>query len=243
MSLQMYRELYAEEWQRENQLQSSVATPISIVTLLGGGLLLMGKAFENSHPVVYVPFWAAFGIAAGCLAGAVYCIVRSVSGYVYQRIPYATQLARHRTALQDFWASTGRPESAQPAFEEYLSRKYITAADGNAVNNQSRGEWLNRANRCLVYALCTTAIAGIPAAVQIKTAPEKVQKIEITNLRSIPDVESRSLFGGPCAPRVECSATATGSGRFRPVLDSAGRAPQHRAAHRDEDAPDAPDHP
>ncbi len=199
MSLQFYKELYTEESQRREQLQSSAATPISIVTILGGGLLLMGKAFENSHPLLYVPFWIALGTAIGCLAGVVYCIVRSVNGYVYQRIPYAAQVATHQRNLLDFGVSTGKPESAQPAFEEYLSRKYIAAAESNAVNNDSRGEWLNRANRCLVYALCTTAIAGIPAAVQIKTAPEKAQKIEITNLRSISDVASQSVSSARCA--------------------------------------------
>jgi hypothetical protein len=223
MSLQMYREMYAEELQRENQLQSSAGTPISIVTVLGGGLLLMGKVFENSNPLLYVPFWIALGIAICCFAGAVYCIVRSVNGYVYERIPYPAQLARHQTNLRDFWASTGKPESAQLAFEEYLSKKYIVAADGNAVNNQNRGEWLNRANQCLVYALCTTAIAGIPAAIQIKTAPEKAQKIEITNLRSISDVERQAVFSAPCARRVERSASAVGG--IRAVADSAGGAP------------------
>jgi len=199
MSLQLYRELYAEESQRREQLQTSTGTPISIVTVLGGGLVLMGKVFENSNPLLYIPFWIALGLAIGCLAGAVYCIVRSVNGYVYQRIPFATQLATHQNNLRDFGASTGKPESAQTAFEEYLSRKYITAAEINAVHNENRGEWLNRANRCLVYALCTTAIAGIPAAVQIKTAPEKPQKIEITNLRSVSDVESQSVFSAPGA--------------------------------------------
>jgi hypothetical protein len=225
MPLQLYKELYAEEAQRREQLQTSAGTPISIVTVLGGGLLLMGKTFESSHPVLYVPFWMAFGIAAGCLAGAVYCIVRSVNGYVYQRIPYATQLARHQMNLRDLGASTGKLESAQLAFEEYLLRKYATAAESNAVINENRGEWLNRANRSLVYALCTTAIAGIPVAIQIKTAPERAQKIEITNLRSRSDVESESVFGAPWARRFECSASAAGPGRFRAVADSAGGAP------------------
>jgi hypothetical protein len=225
MSLQLYKELYTEESQRREQLQSSAGTPISIVTILGGGLLLMGKAFENSHPAVYVPFWIAFAAARCCLAAVVFCIVRSLHGYVYDRIPYASELMIHQANLQGLHASAGKPEYAQTAFEGYLIKKYVVATDFNAVNNINRAEWLTRADRWLVYALCTTALAGAPAAIQIKTAPEKAQKIEITNLRSTSDVESQAVFSAPCARRAECSASASAAGGIRAVADSAGRPP------------------
>jgi hypothetical protein len=219
----MYREMYAEEWQRENQLQSSAGTPISIVTILGGGLLLMGKGFESSHPAAFVPFWIALTVGLCCFAATAYCVVRSAHGYVYERIPHASQLIVHHANLKAFHSSAGTPEAAQAAFEAYLTRTYVAATDRNAANNLNRGEWLNEANRWLVYALCSTAVAGIPAAIQIKTAPEKAQKIEITNLRSVSDVGGHSPFG--VVRPVGCPDVTAGFGWLPAGGGSTGRPP------------------
>lgn len=185
MSLQLYKELYTEELQRREQLQSSAGTPISIVTILGGGLLLMGKSFDSPRPWFSIPFWLAFFAALVCAVVAAYCIVRSMHGYHYERIPHASELAVHQATLIELYTSKGQPAGADEAFTTYLIRKYIVATDRNAVNNVNRGDWLYQAHRWLVYALCTTALAGVPAAIHIKLGPEKPQKIEITNLGSI----------------------------------------------------------
>jgi hypothetical protein len=47
MNVERYKEFYEREWQRHEQLQSAAGTPISVVTLLAGGLVLMGKSFES----------------------------------------------------------------------------------------------------------------------------------------------------------------------------------------------------
>jgi hypothetical protein len=44
MDLALFKEFYDREWE-----QSAVNTPISIVTLLAGGLVLMGKGFESAN--------------------------------------------------------------------------------------------------------------------------------------------------------------------------------------------------
>jgi hypothetical protein len=202
MSLQLYKELYIEEWQRRDQLQASAGTPISIVTILGGGLLLMGKSFDSLRPLLYIPFWTAFLAALVCAVVAVYCIVRSVHGYRYERIPHASELVVHQAVLNEHYTSSGRPAEADEAFATYLIRKYIVATDRNAVNNINRGDWLHQAHRWLVYALCTAALAGVPAAVHIKAGPEKPQKIEITNLGSIkmPDTTPSPKPGAAAVP-------------------------------------------
>lgn len=205
MSLQMYKELYTEESQRREQLQASAGTPISIVTILGGGLLLMGKGFDSPRPLFFVPFWLAFFVALVCAVVSVYCIVRSVHGYRYERIPHASDLVVHQAALIDLYMSKGEPAQADEAFETYLTRKYVVATDRNAVNNINRAEWLDKAHRWLVYALCTTALAGIPAAVQIKLGPEKPQKIEIINPGAI-QMSDTTPSSTPRSPGVPADA-------------------------------------
>ena len=60
----------------------------------------------------------------------------------------------------------------------------MMVADHNAVNNVKRGEYLYKANRFLVYALCATASAAVPAGIAVKSAQPRAQDVRITNLRS-----------------------------------------------------------
>jgi hypothetical protein len=57
MKIERYKEFYEHEWQRRENLQSAVNTPISIITLLGGAMVLMGKGFDMR---------VAWRICSGC---------------------------------------------------------------------------------------------------------------------------------------------------------------------------------
>jgi hypothetical protein len=111
-------------------------------------------------------------------------LIRSIHGYRYDRIPTPAELARHNEQLKEFYREQQKPGLTEPMFEAYLAEKYVAAAERNAVNNIKRDEYLLRANRFLVYALCATASAGIPAAIAVKAAPPRPQEVRITNLRS-----------------------------------------------------------
>jgi hypothetical protein len=184
MNVDRYKEFYDREWQRHEHLQSAVSIPISVVTLLAGGLALMAKGFESDSITLLWSFWSGAGVAAVLVGGSVYLLIRSVHGYRYQRIPYPIELALHHQQLQDYYAKQGKPGLADPAFEKYLTDRYIAAADRNAVNNMKRDEYLYRANRFLIYALCVTASAGIPAGIAVKATRPKPQEVRITNLGS-----------------------------------------------------------
>jgi hypothetical protein len=184
MDVERYKEFYEHEWQRHEHLQSAVSIPISVVTLLAGGLALMAKGFESDSSSLVWSFWSGAGVAAVLVGVSVYLLIRSVHGYRYQRIPYPIELALHHRHLKEHYAKQGKPGLADPAFEQYLTDRYIAAADRNAVNNMKRDEYLYRANRFLIYALCLTATAGIPAGIAVKATRPKPQEIRITNLAS-----------------------------------------------------------
>lgn len=184
MNVERYKEFYEHEWQRHEHLQSAVNTPISIVTLLAGGLVLMGKGFESDEAALQWLFWIATATAGVLVSTSVYLLIRSLQGYRYQRIPSPVALALHHEGLREHYSRQGKPGLADPEFDSYLMQRYIAAADPNAVNNIQRGEYLNRANRFLVYALCATALAGVPAGVAMKAARPRPQEVRITNLRS-----------------------------------------------------------
>lgn len=184
MNLERYKEFYDHAWQRHEHLQSAVNTPISIVTLLTGGLVLMGKSFESDARGLQSLFWAATA-AAGVLVGvSVYLLIRSIHGHHYKRMPFASELAAHYAALVEYYDRAGTPGLSDQAFDEHLAKWYMAVADYNTVNNVKRGEYLYKANRFLVYALCATASAAVPAGVAVKTARPHPQDVRITNLRS-----------------------------------------------------------
>jgi hypothetical protein len=184
MNVERYKEFYDHAWQRHEHLQSAVNTPISIVTLLAGGLVLMGKSFESEAAGLRWLFWTATA-AAGVLVGiSVYLLIRSIHGYHYERMPLASALAAHYSALVEYYRHMGKPGLSNSAFDEYLAKWYMTVADHNVVNNVKRGEYLYKANRFLVYALCATAMAAIPAGIAVKSAQPHPQDVRITNLRS-----------------------------------------------------------
>lgn len=47
MSGDLYKDLYDAEWIRRDQLQSAVAVPVGLLTLLGGGIVLFIQKFEE----------------------------------------------------------------------------------------------------------------------------------------------------------------------------------------------------
>lgn len=184
MNIERYKEFYEHEWQRRENLQSAVNTPISIITLLGGAMVLMGKGFESGSAYLQWPFWVSTAVAVILLSRSVHLLIRSIHGYRYDRIPTPAELARHHEQFKEFYREQQKPGLTEPMFEAYLAEKYVAAAERNAVNNIKRDEYLLRANRFLVYALCATASAGIPAAIAAKAAPPQPQEVRITNLRS-----------------------------------------------------------
>ena len=180
MDLALFKEFYDREWTRHEHLQSAVNTPISIVTLLAGGLVLMGKGFEARDAVLASLFWGSAGIAAVLVGVSGYLLVRSIHGYRYKRMPFLSELARHHQNLLEYYERRGTPGLASPVFDEYLAKRYMAVADHNAMNNFQRGEYLYRANRFVAYALCATALAAVPAGIAIKTPRALTQDGRIT---------------------------------------------------------------
>lgn len=122
-----------------DQLQAAASTPITIVTLLGGGLLVLAKSLDSSDPRIVWPFAAFCATALVLTIWSAYCLVRSLHGYKYERIPHASQLASYEAGLKSYYEELGTPWLAERAFDDFLTAKYVAATDRNAVNNLNRG--------------------------------------------------------------------------------------------------------
>jgi hypothetical protein len=144
----------------------------------------MGKGFESKDGLLLWVFWCSAAVALGLVAISVYLLARSIHGYRYKRMPFLSEVAVHYQKLVDYYDGRGTPGLAGQAFNQYLAKWYTAITDYNTVNNFQRGEYLYRANRFVVYALCATAFAAVPAGIAVKTARPVPQDVRITNLRS-----------------------------------------------------------
>ena len=186
MPRDLYKNLYDAEWTRRDQLQSAVGTPLTAITLLGSALVVLSGNWNTAALVWPLVFRAALLGAGATFAIAVYKLVRSYHNYVYERIPFSSQLHTYESDLRQYYAATaGNPDLAGVEFEAELERRYILAADVNSQNNIRRGEYLHQANWAIVWAVVFTATAAVPLALTLKDRTPNAAQIEITNLREL----------------------------------------------------------
>ncbi|HET6232391.1 MAG TPA: hypothetical protein VFE05_20115 [Longimicrobiaceae bacterium] len=183
---EFYEKLYETEWVRRDQIQGSASAPLGVLTLLGGGLLVLVQHFDHAPRQLAVVFWPVFAVAVAAFVLSGWSFVRSVHGYTYRQIPLPSVLSAYFDGLKAHHESAGTPGLASAEFEKFLKERYIEAADRNAVNNVNRGEYLYKATRALIFSLVAAAIASIPVAIQVSTAPARPQEVRIINLEGSP---------------------------------------------------------
>lgn len=186
---EFFRDLYQAEWERYNYINSAIALPAGILTLLGGGLLVLVQGYRSDSKELDAVFWIFLILAFIFYLFSALELVLSLHGYVYRRIPLPSQINGYRNQLiQHFMKGAAVPidaaiaeriaASSDTAFREFLASAYIEACDRNSVNNIKRGEHLYMSIRLLVFSLafaCVSALAfGIGARIT-RAEPYKVQ--------------------------------------------------------------------
>lgn len=212
MKLELSKDLFKESWSRRDQLTGSVGTPITVLTGLGGAIALLVANFEGSSSCRTYLFAGAVALAIGGLVAATYFVVRSYHGYVYQEIPNAVDLDQHCTALHEYHRGAGNPPAiADTEFDEYLSARFVEAADVNSRNNVSKAAFLYRASQSLIFAIICTAAATVPWAIgQIGRSP-KSQRVTIdTPIRlQSPTGDIRAILLDPASGTVKADTSAS----------------------------------
>jgi hypothetical protein len=163
-----YQQQYETEWQLRDHLQTALSTPLSILVLVGTALVLLAQKFSAHNPLVQTVFWASFAIAATCFLATVYLVVRSFHGYVYQRIPFPSQLLGYHEALKRHHEAHGTPGLADEEFDLYLRWRYVEAGDRNAAHNANRVNYLHQANRALITCLCALVACTVPYVISLR---------------------------------------------------------------------------
>jgi hypothetical protein len=181
MSPDFYRALYDEEWQRRDQIQSATATPVGILTLLGGALVYLATAFRTQSVFASIAFWTTFAGALIGFVAATYMLLRSLTGYTYRRIPFPSKILEYETQLKAHLASINRPQDEKPKLHQFLIASYVEATDRNSLNNLLRSEYLYKATRALTISLVFAAFTALPYIVEARQLDSPTTSSRVNN--------------------------------------------------------------
>ncbi len=199
MEIELFEKQYERELNRRHQLTSTLSLPLGVLTILGGALGVMAKEFSYGSQVMSVIFSSTLLLAGLAFAGAVFFIVRSYFyfGHSYSHIPAPGLLKEYHAQLLDFYqyaeeatpAHKGAAEKAEEEFAAFLRDSLAEATDINTRNNDLKAGHIHLANLLIVGALISTALCGIPYAIDARGKAVAVHRVYIENLDGVPAVE------------------------------------------------------
>ena len=180
MNLDLHKELYFFEWTRKEQLYSYTNLPVALLTALAGGTLYLIDTFPYSHGLVADSFVLFSVLSISLQVVAIVYVFRSLSGYWYEQIPSPDKLQKYYEDLKQYHAALGNQESdAQKEFNDFLRQRLAEATTANRKNNTRTGQSLERALKCIVFALALAGVSFVPYLGDILSHKDDVQKIQI----------------------------------------------------------------
>lgn len=178
----LFERLYQAEWERRNAIQGDTSLPLGILALLGSGLVVLLKEYDGDGGLLDGLFWGGFTAAAVAFAVAIYMFVRSFHGYAYRRLPFPSELKEYLDGARAHHRAAGTPLLADRAFEDFLERRLIEAADRNTENNVNRGVYLHQTNSAIIVTLVAVAFTSVPYSIRERMKEPRPQRVEITRI-------------------------------------------------------------
>src|SRR5262245_42324493 len=121
MNSDVYKGLYEAESSRRTDIESSLSTPVTALTVLGGALYYLSTGVEFINDSATWALVAALAGSLGFYTCSLYYYLRAWHGYEYQRIPTSKKLGAHYQDLLDYYATYGgQPRDAFRDFKADL---------------------------------------------------------------------------------------------------------------------------
>ncbi|WP_405282834.1 hypothetical protein V3331_13310 [Gaopeijia maritima] len=181
-----YQKLYDDEMAGRGHARSAASTPVSLVTIFSGIIVIYAREFVVVDLWAAVWFFTALAFAAALLLKAVYELVRSLHGYEYERIPTPEELRAYEIELRRYYAETSEdPGLADAELREWMNDRYAEAAERNARNNLEKSGRLFLCTKAIIYCLVGLALALPPFLTSYWRTPTPIDMVEIHELREI----------------------------------------------------------
>jgi hypothetical protein len=165
---------YESEIGRRYQLSGSISMPIGVLTIVGGALLAMAQALRLPlEPALWFTL-AAILAGAACAIAVGYYLFRFQLGHDYHYVATAKQIEDYRNELLAYYERKRRSTAGvEDEVIAYIRSEMIASAHANALANDRKSAYLNRANVALAMAIGFTFAAAIPyVATNVLTAEQ-----------------------------------------------------------------------
>jgi hypothetical protein len=179
---EFYKELYNNEIERKNSIESSLNIPIVIITGLISTVFYIGTTFDYSLEKFLSISFVGLLVTSGLFTLiAVYYLIRAfnnlTSGFEYHYLPYGTDLEDYYERLKEF--NDGDENKTNEDFKKYLTSKFNEQFDKNAFINDKKSGYIHQARRFIVFGLLSLTVTFVPFGYNLFNKEEQIQKIEL----------------------------------------------------------------
>lgn len=181
--------MFYHEIDQKEKINTRVAFPVGILTLLIGGLIYFINNLHSLTPGFWLTtFYVALGIYSLTVILAIIFVIQAYYGYEYAYLPKATDIhaftlyfANRYDQYSDYYKQNGVSKESyiEECVEEKIAELYKVAIDDNMELNAKKLKLL----RCVGWLLVIALVAGTLSLVPYFLAKDKnnVQKIQIVN--------------------------------------------------------------
>ena len=190
-----YKDQYDKSMDRKNEINSSLSTPIGILTALVAGLFYATTTFDfTDKPVLTILFVVIAAGSVGLLSNSIFHLVKALSdlheGYDYAYLADTDDLNNYYTGLVGFYNNQqgATPESArqsaQKEFDAYLLGELIKSAGINQKNNKAKMFQRFKCHQFMIFAFISLSLLIVPFGIDfgINKGKDKIQKIKIESV-------------------------------------------------------------
>ncbi len=192
---QFYKDQYDRALDRKNEINSSVSTPIGILTALIAGLYFETTNFDYGDGIALCVAFLIIGVVTILLIGrSVYHLIKAFSdfqnGYDYAYLNDTDVLDAYYRALLAYYLAqpTKTPATAEAAaredFSSYILSELIKSTGINQKNNKAKVAERFQCHKFMIFALISLSLLIIPFGIDfaIHRGKDKIQKIKIESV-------------------------------------------------------------
>lgn len=190
-----YKDQYDKSLDRKNEINSSLSTPIGILTALVAGLFYATTTFDFSDRLMLTIIFAVIGGGSlALLSKSIFHLVKALSdlhdGYDYAYLADTDDLNNYYSGLLDFYnnqpgaAPESARQSAQNEFDAYLLSELIKSAGINQKNNKAKMFQRFKCHQFMIFAFISLSLLIIPFGIDfgINKGKDKIQKVKIESV-------------------------------------------------------------
>ncbi|NCD67877.1 MULTISPECIES: hypothetical protein [Mucilaginibacter] len=190
-----YKDQYDKTLDRKNEINTSLSTPIGILTALLAGLYFASTNFDFSDNKFLSISFIVISVVSICLLGkSIYHLIRAFSdfhnGYDYAYLNDTDVLDAYYQGLVNFYQSqpnstlAGSIAEAKKEFDAYLLQELIKSAGINQKNNKSKIFQRFQCHQYMIYALIALSLLIIPFGIDfgVNKGKDKVQRVKIDSV-------------------------------------------------------------